>query len=520
MKMKALKKFSSFVLALVMIMAMSISALAAPVEEDPNAGEGSITISNTIAGQTYSIYRIFDLESYNADTGAYAYKINDVWKSFTSEYISVDEQGYVTWVGPKNANGEWEAEAVVTFAKAAQKYAEDNQIAPVKSEVATAKAEGSSEGNDIVFSGLKLGYYLLDSTMGTLCSLNTTNPNATINEKNEEPNLEKQVQDKEGNWGSTNDESIGDLVTFRATITAQAGAQNYIMHDKMSPGLTYVGVTGVTLKKAGAAEAVTVEAENYNVVTQNDDECTFEVKFTKEFCDTLEANDEIVVTYTATLNENAVIASTGNPNEAKLTYGEDNRNETTPSTTTTYTYEFDLIKTTDKNILLDGAEFELYQIVGEGENAKQVTLKFVKNGNVYTKANDEATGTVTTITSVANEKITIKGLENGTYYLKETKAPEGYNKLDKEEEIVINGASLTGDITITGETGNEEYSYDKEGNDNEENKNNAVQIINKTGSLLPSTGGIGTTIFYVVGGILVVAAAILLVVKKRVSHQR
>ena len=154
--------------------------------------------------------------------------------------------------------------------------------------------------------------------MGTLCSLDTTNPTVTIKEKNAEPTNVKTVQeDSTGNYGDKNDADIGQTVNFQSTITAQAGAENYVFHDKMSIGLTYGSVTGVTLN------GTPVNAENYTVKTKDlTDDCTFEVVFTKAFCDTLKANDKIVISYTATVNENAEVGNVGNPNESKVSYGE------------------------------------------------------------------------------------------------------------------------------------------------------------------------------------------------------
>ncbi len=216
-----------------------------------------------------------------------------------------------------------------------------------------------ADSKTVVFDNLDLGYYLVDSTLGTLCALTTTAKEIIIQEKNAEPTNVKTVEeDSTSNYGSTNDADIGQTVNFKSTITAQAGAENYVFHDKMSAGLTYGTVTGVTLNGA------TVDASNYTVVTGNDikDGCTFEVKFTQTFCNTLKANDEIVISYTATVNEKAVIGSTGNPNESKIEYGESGKTTTTPpSETTTYTWSFDVLKygNNDESKVLKDAQFVL-----------------------------------------------------------------------------------------------------------------------------------------------------------------
>ena len=164
--MKHAKSFLALLLALTMALTLSIAVFA-------DGETGSITIDNAVNGQTYTIYRLLDLESYNAQSGAYAYKAAAKWSAFVDSndvkgiYLNVDKQGYVTWVAGADA---------AAFAKLAQKYAADNAIANEGSQ----KAAGTS----VKFETLQLGYYLVDSTLGTLCSLDTTNPTVTIKEKN------------------------------------------------------------------------------------------------------------------------------------------------------------------------------------------------------------------------------------------------------------------------------------------------------------------------------------------------
>ena len=162
--MKHVKKLASILLALVMALALTATAFA--------EGEtGSITINDAVVGQTYTIYQILDLESYNASANAYAYKATTAWNTFINRddikgtYVEVDAQGYVTWKGDADA---------AAFAKLAQKYAKDNSITNQGSVTATSTT--------VSFTGLDLGYYLVDTTLGTLCSLDTTNPNVTMEE--------------------------------------------------------------------------------------------------------------------------------------------------------------------------------------------------------------------------------------------------------------------------------------------------------------------------------------------------
>ena len=478
--MKNTKKLASLLLVLVMALALTVPAFA--------EGEtGSITINDAVVGQTYTLYQILDLESYNASANAYAYKATTAWNTFINSdaikgtYVEVDAQGYVTWKDGADA---------AAFAKAAQKYAKDNSIANQGSVTATTTT--------VSFTGLDLGYYLVDTTLGTLCALDTTNPNVVMEEKNEVPTNVKTVEeDSTGNYGEKNDADIGQTVNFKSTVTAQAGAENYVFHDTMSAGLTYTGVTGITLN--GAA----VDASNYTVVTEGlTDGCTFEVRFTQAFCDTLKANDQIVISYTATLNENAVIAGEGNPNTSKVSYGDSSNTKYTPdSQTKTYTWDVDVFKYTmngETETALAGATFTLSKNT-DGSNP----IALVSEGNnVYRVAKTGETGTVTEITTDATGKFTIKGLDADTYYLTETAAPAGYNKLAGPVTIVI------GENGVVNATTDAPQGVDE------------VKVLNQSGTELPSTGGIGTTIFYVLGSILVLGAGVLLIAKKRMGEEK
>ena len=456
---------------------------------------GSITINDAVVGQTYTIYQILDLESYShttddagniTATGAYAYKAATAWSTFINSdaikgiYVDVDTQGYVTWKDGADA---------AAFAKAAQKYAKDNSIANQGTVTATTTT--------VSFTDLDLGYYLVDTTLGTLCSLDTTNPNVTMEEKNEVPTNVKTVEeDSTGDYGTTNDADIGQTVNFKSTITAQAGAENYVFHDEMSAGLTYTGVTGITLNGA------TVDASNYTVTAPAADGDTFDVTFTQAFCDTLKANDQIVISYTATLNENAVIAGEGNPNTSKVSYGDSSNTKYTPdSQTKTYTWDVDVFKYTmngETETALAGATFTL----SKNANGSDPIALVSEGNNVYRVAKTGENNTVTEITTDATGKFTIKGLDADTYYLTETKAPDGYNKLASAVTITI-GAN-----GVVNATDDEPQGVDE------------VKVLNQTGAKLPSTGGIGTTIFYVIGAALVIGAIVILVAKKRAGSEK
>ena len=262
----------------------------------------------------------------------------------------------------------------------------------------------------------------------------------------------------------------------------------------MSEGLTYIEVTGVTLKGVEVAES------DYTIRTSGEvtDGCTFEVVFTQAFCDTLKAGDKIVISYTATVNEKAVVGGNGNPNESKLSYGDSSSatpTTTPPSTTTTYTWKIDVLKYTmkgDEEVKLADAVFTLSR---DEKGTDLINLVKVKD-NVYRVAKNNEEGAITQITTDATGAFTIEGLDSDTYYLTEITQPAGYNKLAAPIKVVIDDK---GNVTYNGEyTG-------------------TVKVENKSGAELPSTGGIGTTVFYVVGGLMVLIAIVLLVTRKKMS---
>lgn len=478
--MKHTKRFAS--LLLVLLMALSLMAVPAMAAQEGELTGGSITISNAYKGETYRAYQILYLESYDPDTDAYAYKANSAWKNWLktqTQYVSIDDQGYVTWV--KDAK---EGE----FAKAALKYAQENFETADATEAAAERTDGEEVNatTTVTISNLKLGYYLVDSSLGTVCSLTTTKPTDTITDKNIVPSIEKKVQ--EGNtYGTSNDATIGDTVYFQTTITTRVGARNYVVHDKMDDGLTFGSVTGITLNETN------VDAGNYTVDTSPTDDCTFEVRFKQTFLDNLKTDDKIVISYTATLNEKADVTN-GENNTTNLTFGDNN--ETEWDTTITRTYSFDLVKTKDDNTLLTGAKFKLYDAE---TNGNEIALVKESDDGVYRVALKEGETGV----EIDAGKVTIKGLDSDTYWLEETQQPAGYNKLSGRIEVKIDKANLTATMSAT---------------DSNTWSNGGVHVINYTGSQLPGTGGMGTTIFYVLGGALMLGAVVLFITKKRMGQ--
>lgn len=490
---KAMKKLMAALLAVAMVCAMAIPAFAA----DGGAPRtGSITINGAIEGQNYKIYRILDLEA-NKGFTAYKYTINPVWDAFVTEHDDVFtvKNGIVT-------STVTDATKIQALANDAGDYVKIESLTP----------DGTATADNPTVSNLPLGYYLVVPEPGvvtnSLCSLGTTNPNVTINEKNGKPTITKQVEHAAGSPASANDATVGDTVKFVVTINAIDGnPKNYVMHDKMEAGLTF-DASSVTVKRG---EAILEKGTDYELITSPTDGDTFDIKFIKP----VHTNDVFTVTYSATLNENAVVGTTGNKNETDLTYGDNQRVEAEP--TKTYTWSFNIFKYFMKGTeekALDGAKFILYRKSSTNSEDENEYAVMDANGKIKSWTTGESNATV--LTSPDSGKLTMSGLANGTYYLKETEAPQGYNSLENDIEIMITAANWTTSGTPSAKI--EYKTSTAEGAIFAEAENGTVKVENKSGTVLPGTGGIGTTIFYVVGGGLMVAAAILLITKKRMEN--
>jgi fimbrial isopeptide formation D2 family protein/LPXTG-motif cell wall-anchored protein len=481
-----MKKLFAVLMAIALVLTMGTTFAFA-------AGDGTITIDNAIVDSTYSVYKMLHFTPSKTDVNKGVYTIVDGWADFfagdtAKEYFDVVTQGGQTTVVLKE-NGKAVDQKL---AQAALKYAEEKTIAPAVEPIkATSK--------DVVFTGLDYGYYAIDTTVGTMGALTRASNELKAVEKNIQPDIDKQVQeDRDDSWGVVNDADIDQQVNYQSNITIGEGVTNYVMHDTMEDSLTFNNDVVVKL-----ADGTVVDASNYTVTVSPADGHTFDVAFDNDYILGLAKGTILTVYYSATLNENAVIGANedGNENEVYLSYGEDAEWKTNVHETSTYTWEMDVKKYTmegDQKVTLAGAVFQLLD-----KDGNAIKFSAVDGAAVPTYKVD-ADGAITEITTDVNGKFIIVGLDEGKYALHEESAPEGYNKLAEDMEIII-----TSELN-----GREDDSVSYKINDSEPV---TIEVENKTGGLFPETGGIGTTIFYLVGGLLMLAAFVILVSKKRMA---
>ena len=518
-KMKHFKKVMALLLAAVMVLAMGTTALAA----DPYI----ITIDNAVKGETYSAYKVFDVTYANKNTEfvppaeaedvpgdpdpghkhlTYSYTIRKGSRFWTDLITGVDpdDKGvysltvYGLKFTPTTTTDVYNVEPLGDFVSDTQAQALAAFLATKldgKTPDATGVARANTHGHDDYATGsLDLnvtsagaGYYFVDTTTGSLCSLDTTEPSATIREKNSIPTAGKKVSDAaSGAFSEETTIQIGDFAYFEIDVTDSKGTDKAItVHDEMDDALTLD-----TESFAVKVDGTPVPEANYTIKTTGlTDECTFEVELKADYVKTLEEDTVVRITFRAELNKNAVTEDPFQTNKTHLTYSQQS---TEKKTVTVKTYEVDVVKTDASNKVLDGATFNLYDAATGGDKYKLVKV----SDGVYRLADSKDTAYAEKL-EPKDGKLTIVGLENGNYYLEEVDHPAGYNPLTDRKEFTVN--EKNNHATIDGDT------YEEGG----------VQVINQAGAELPSTGGIGTTIFYVVGAVLVIGAGVLLVSRRR-----
>ena len=489
--MKHARKLASLLLALVMVFALA-TTVAAEGTGTAETAKGSITVDNPIKGQTYTAYKIFDVVYDSNDHYSYTIDNTSEWFDTVNDYAIPKHGLTLTKVG---ATDTYVVTTTDTFS--APEFAAALKNGLTETIKGTPLTAGT--GNKPTATGLALGYYFVTSSTGALCSLDTTNPDVTIYDKNDMP-FEKEV--------NTPSADVGQTVTF--TITGKVPEHTiftdytYEITDTMSEGLTF-NQDSLTVE-VGSAD---VTADTGKCTITYDAETapnTFKVTILVKNCT---VGDDIVVTYDATINENAVEKISYN--EATLTYSNDPTDSA--KTTTTPLQKVDVytskivIEKYEKgsaDTMLEGAEFVLCRKAPNDEPQFAAVLNDIQNANQkaiqiqYYKW-DKTTKAVTwvddidaatKVTTNANGKAFFEGLADGEYLLVETKAPAGYNRMTTGQIVEVKGGT---DLSVT------------------------AKVENQAGTLLPSTGGVGTTVFYVLGAVLVLGAVVLLVTKKRMS---
>lgn len=458
--MKAIRKTIGLLLVLVMAASLATTAFA--------AGGGSITVENPKAGETYTAYLIFDVV-YNEDQSAYSYTIaaDSQWLGTVQAYPGItlrdpvtDGDGNSFYIVTKNDDF-----SAAAFAKALQDGLEG------KTGVALTLADGKAS-----VTGLDLGYYFVSSTNGALCNLTTTQPDATIYDKNDVP-FEKTADDISVEVGQT----VHFVLEGKVPDTTGFDTYTYEIADTMSAGLTFskdvqVYIDGtlledyVTLSNTPAEDAATGFVLAIDVMQLQD-----------------LTGKQIKVTYSAVVNEDAV--SVIQQNDAELKYSND------PTDSSKFTTIPDEVKLYTAKIIID--KFET-----ENEEKKLAGAQFVlMNGSsefyVYNADTEKvswaaAQKDATVITTDENGSAAFIGLQDGTYTLKEIKAPAGYNLLTDTIDITVAGSD-TDDTKLTV----------------------TAEVANNTGSRLPSTGGMGTTVFYILGIAMMIVPAIYIIIRKQ-----
>lgn len=519
------------------------------------AGEGSLTVKNSEKDVTYNFYRILDLTGQDtskpADNtyDAVVYKLNTKWTGFwtgtgagaayiseTNDatanggkgYATINVDGTIKYITLTEANR-------VEFTNKAMKYAIDNSIVP------DTTASGSADGADVAVENIDLGYYLMvpvDMTdekenqvsTGSIASLTSTIPNADIYVKATKPSVEKTDDVVSADIGQT----VTYTLTGKMPNTSGTSSYTYKLSDTMTPGLTFNKDVVVTIE--GVTEPITSQCSfDYTTDTQGFT-CTIPV-VDLQGENGANIGKKITLTYTAVVNENA-IERTNEKNKAKVIYGRNpsDLEESIPVEEELYSANIEIVKYTGNDATsgtkLPNAQFALMNSKGnyyhwvaasgtEGQDgyvAAHVEWVTVTNApadgtanvtDAQAKALENAS--ITTVTTNENGQATFAGIKDGTYYLVEFKAPDGYNRLAKPQPVTVTGKNVdTTEMENKAQAGQEEF---------DEAIDATAEVMNNSGAVLPSTGGIGTTIFYVVGSILVVAAGVLLVTKKRMSRE-
>lgn len=511
----------------------TVFGLAATTVATANAADNAtLTVSTTdakFAGKTVNAYKMFSA-TVSGDGKAVSHTLTDEWKPFFENSVGLTD---VTDANVNDKANDYvsklQGEDLVAFATKASNWAQNKANSITADATATVSADASNDKYTATFAGLDYGYYVvavpgatLANTSGqyaTLVSVGRANVTADI--KGDLPTVDKKVQ-VDGTGKDVTDAKIGDTLTFTLTSTipdmSAYNTYTFNFKDTLSKGLTFGQVDSV--KVEGVTDPLTVGTD-YTVTTPTASDNTLAVAM-KDFKAKQQANagKKITVTYTATLNENAVVGGHGNTNSATIQYSNnpstDGTGESEPSKVRVFTYGFTVDKYTgdqytDAATRLAGAKFTLAPKNGDPMSFVQVNAGSATANAVYRVAKAGETGT-TTITTPANGKVDFQGLKNGEYTLTETKAPAGYNKLASAIGVKVDGRNDGTDntdatVTIT-------YNNDNGSVYGEHASNGVIPVRNKSGAILPGTGGMGTIAFTVIG-VLVIALGVAWTLKRK-----
>ena len=513
----------------------TVFGLAATTVATANAADtATLTVSTTdakFAGKTVNAYKMFSA-TVSGDGKAVSYTLTDEWKPFFKDSTASG----LTDVTDANVNdkandyvSKLTGKDLAAFATKASNWAQA-KTNNIKAAATATVSTGATNGNyTATFNGLDYGYYVVavpgatlanaSGQYATLVSVDRTNVTANI--KGDLPTVDKKVQ-VDGTGKDATDAKIGDTLTFTltSTIPDMSAYDTYTFNfkDTLSKGLTFERVTSVTID--GVAAPLTVGTD-YTVTTPTAPDNTLTVAM-NDFKNKQQANagKKITVTYTATLNENAVVGGAGNPNSATIQYSNNpssnGTGESEPSKVRVFTYGFTVDKYTgdkytDAATRLAGAEFTLTPKNGTAMSFVQVAAGSATANAVYRVAKAGEKGT-TTITTPANGKVVFQGLKNGEYTLTETKAPAGYNKLASAIGVKVDGKNNGTDTTDA--TVAITYNNDNGSSYNQTASNGVIPVENKSGVILPGTGGMGTIAFTVIG-VLVIALGVAWTLKRK-----
>ena len=471
--MKTMKKLLAVILAMTLTMAMGICASASSQGGGDGDGtnaapKGSITVTNAIVGETYTLYKVFDAtvsDGREHDSTGISY--TSKWFTESNTWFDVDAQGNITILpAGVNPEGQLSDKAIGWLKSQTDKFKQiGNPITP------------TSNAPAVSWTNLDPGYYFIDTTTGSFVTVDSITPDVVVEDKNSLPSHDKkQATAADGTFGDDLLElNIGDTVYYQTEIKIGKGSDKDItLTDTMTSGLD-LNQSAITVTKGSE----TVPASNYDLTPS---EHGFTLVLKAVYVKTLSNTDVITVAYSAVINEKAAIDSaTGNSNTATLTYSQ----QTATDTVYVATYDFQL-KKTDGTKFLDGSGFKLYD---KAEGGNQIAV--AKDATGY-YVDQSASKDLTVQIMVDDEHgVNVRGLAPGKYYLEETKTPDGYNTLTERKEVEIKAGQTSAPEVI---------------------------VVNNAGAELPSTGGRGTTLLYAIGAALVIGAAVLLIARRRTEQ--